>query len=147
MSDMGQDMIRRLQADDARLRQTETKEVPLLYLPYVPRVVNPTAGGASLGEFPQPWPALILAFYVTVFVGAPNNGTNFWTINLVDAAGGTVASVNTSAIAANTWVRLSDLTITQPATTNPVLTVNAVITLAPGVIYVVPSVALLRTGN
>ena len=121
--------------------------VPPLYLPYAPRALNPSAGSATLGEFPQPWSALILAFYVTVFVGAPNDGTNFWAITLTDAAGTTLASVNTSAISANVWTRLVDVTITQPPTTNPILIVTANLTLAPGVIYVVPSVALLRTGN
>lgn len=144
---MSNDLLRILRANDDRLRQTEVKEVPSLYLPYAPRAVNPTAVSATMGEFPQPWAANILAFYVTVFVAAPNNATNFWTISLLDAAGGVVAAVNTSAIAANAWTRLSDLTITQPASTNPVLTVTVNTTLAPGAIYIAPAVALLRTGN
>lgn len=143
-------VIRQLKGIDRRLGQTEVKEVPPLYLPFAQRVLNPfplASSGNHWGDTVQPWAANVLAFYVSVFVSTTNNGTNFWTLDLVDNVSGVVvASVVTSAIAANTWSRLSDITITQPATTCPSLGLRPTATLSPGAIYIVPAVALLRTG-
>lgn len=140
------DMLRILRANEARLKQTETKEVPTVWLPYAQRALNPVAVTTAMGELAQPWPALLVTFYVTVFVTTTNNATNFWTIDLIDALGNTLATVNTSAVAANAWARLLDTTVTQPASTNAVCTVVATTTLAPGTIYVVPNVACIRQG-
>ncbi len=149
MSDQNE-LLRMLYGNEARLKQTEVKEVPPLYLPYAQRVVNPaTTGGGTqaVGDFPQPWPVLHVAFYVSVFVVTTNNGTNFWTIELRDATNAVIASVTTAAASANTWTRLADTVITAPLTTNAVLSVVITPTLAPGNIYVVPSVAMIRTGT
>lgn len=143
MSDF--DMIRELRRNDERYRLTEVKEVPTVWLPYAQRALNPQAAAAALGDFAQPWAALLQAFYCSVFVTGTNNGANYWTINLNDTTGTTLATVNTSAMAANTWTRLSDLTVTQPASTNVELVVLTAITAgAPGSIYVVPGVACIR---
>jgi hypothetical protein len=121
-----------------------------MYPPFVNERLLPfplASSASSLGYFGQPWAVNVLAFYVTVFVLTTNNGTNFWTLSLVDSASTTIASVSTSAIAANTSTRLSDLTITQPAASSTSLSLIATATLSPGAIYIVPSVAWLRTGN
>lgn len=140
------------QRDQARrLEQTQVIERAPLYLPWTQRSLLPFPLASSGGVFsdqPQPWAVNVLAFYVSVYVATTNNGTNFWTLDLIASPGGaTVASVSTAAIAANTFTRLSDLTITQPASTDVVLSVRLTATLAPGDIYLWPAVALLRTGN
>jgi len=150
MSDF--DMIRELRANDARLRLTEVKEIPALYLPWTQRILNPfplASSGSTWGDQVQPWPVNVLAFYCSVFVSGTNNGTNFWTISLLNEAGVALASFNTSAIAASTWTRFAVTggSITQPATTNSVFPLSAIATLSPGSIYIAPAVALLRTGN
>mgnify|MGYP001608706359 CR=1 FL=1 len=145
------DMLKMLMENDKRLSQTEVKEVPPLYLPWAQRVLNPfplASSGQSWGDMGQPWAVNVLAFYVTVFVATTNNGTNFWTLNVVaNPSATTIASVSTSAIAANTGVRLSDTTITQPAASDTWIELQATATLAPGAIYIFPALALLRTGN
>ena len=145
------DMLKMLMENDKRLSQTEVKEVPPLYLPWSQRVLNPfplASSGQSWGDLGQPWAVNVLAFYVTVFVATTNNGTNFWTLNVVaNPSATTIASVSTSAIAANTGVRLSDTTITQPAASDTWIELQATATLAPGAIYIFPALALLRTGN
>jgi hypothetical protein len=132
-----------------RIGQTEVIEKPPLYLPWAQRALNPFPLGSSgthWGDMAQPWAAYYLAYYVDVYVVTTNNGTNFWTIDLTSDDGTTViASVNTSAVAANGWRRLSDLTITQPATTNAVVSIKPTATLSPGSIFIAPAVALLRT--
>lgn len=140
--------IATLQAQLERLRKADTPE---LYLPWTQRVVNPFPLASSPGNWGDagiPWAVNVLAFYCSVFVLTTNNGTNFWTLALIASPSSTtVASVTTSASSANTWTRLSDLTISQPATTDIGLTIQATATLSPGAIFIFPSVALLRAGN
>lgn len=131
-----------------RLEQTQVIERPMIYLPYAQRALNPLAATAAAGDFAQPWAANFIVFRVTVFVTTTNNGTNFWTVDLQDTLGNVIASVNTSSgVSASTWTRLADTTVTQPATTNAELSVICTKTLAPGTLYVIPSLAVLRTGN
>lgn len=133
------------------LEQTQVVERAPLYLPWAQRVLNPfplASSGGVWGDQALLWSVNVLAFYASVFVSTTNNGTNFWTLDLIASPSNTiVASVTTAAIAAGAFSRLSDLTITQPASTDVVLSILATATLAPGAIYIVPSVALLRTGN
>lgn len=122
-----------------------------IYLPWSQRVLNPfplASSGGAICEQPQPWPVQILVFYCTVYVNTTNNGTNYWTIRLIDQAGSTLASFTTAAIAANTFTRfeVSGSGITQPGSTNTDLAITATATLSPGSIYIVPAVALLITG-
>ena len=139
-------MLTRLYDNNARLKQTETKETPPLWFPYA---VNPLAAPAAVGDFAQPWPILSLVFYVSVFVATTNNATNFWTIDLIEQPSGTVvASVSTaSGVTASTWTRLKDTSVTASPTTTAAYTVSANKTLAPGNLFMVPSVSVLRTGN
>jgi hypothetical protein len=143
-----QRQIQDLQDGHERLRKAD---VPALYLPWVQRALNPfplASSGGVFAEMGLPWLVNVLAFYVTVLVDTTNNGTNFWTLDLrTFPAGTTIASVNTSAIAANTYTPLSDLTITQPVAADVALFLQPVATLSPGAIYIFPSVALLRAGN
>lgn len=136
-------VLRKLDKQGTRLGRTEVIERPLRSPPYTQRLLNPFAIGSSglpQGEFPQSNPMTIMAFYVSVFVLTTNNATNFWTIILRSTAPTTLAQVDTSALAINTWVRLSDLTITQPLSTNVVLSVVATATLTPGSIFMVPEI-------
>ena len=147
---MTEDMIRRMQADDARLRQTETKEVPALYLPWAQRTLNPfplASSGGVWGEMGQPWAVLLQRFTVSVFVSTTNNATNFWTIDLIDPAATLLCQLTTAAIAAGAWARLTSTLFVQPSAANVVISLRLTATLAPGAIYVTPALALLRTGN
>ena len=133
-----------------RLEQTQTIERAPLYLPWAQRALNSfplASSGTSWGESVQPWEVNLLAWYVTVFVVTTNNGTNFWTLTLRDTAGSILATLSTSAIAANTWTRLSTTTFTQPGASNVVFTLRPTATLSPGAVFIVPALALLRTGN
>lgn len=151
---MSDDMLRMLQNNDRRLRQTETKEIPPIYLPWSQRVLNPfplASSGGVWGDCPQPWNNLPLVFTVTADVITTNNGTNFWTIDLLTftAAGGSsvVASVNTSALTVNVPARLVDTTVTAPAATDIGYFIKLTATLNPGAIFIFPALAILRTGN
>lgn len=145
------DLLRTLYANDARLKQTETKETPPLYLPWAQRVLNPfplASSGGVWGDQGMPWAVSILAFYVSAFVVGTNNGTNFWTIALSSTPTGTaIASVTTAAIAAGAFARLRDTSITQPPAADADLFITLTATLSPGAIFIAPAVALLRTGN
>ncbi len=130
-----------------RLRKTD---VSALYLPWSQRVLNPfplASSGAGWGDMSMPWSVNVLAFYCSVFVNTTNNGTNFWTVNLKDSVGTVIAALATSAIAANTFVRFAPGVVAQPASTSPILFIDATATLSPGAIFIFPAVALTRTGN
>lgn len=115
--------------------------------PYTQRVVNPfplASSNTSAGEFPQFGTNLqIVVFRLSAFVVTTNNGTNYWTITLRDDASAILATLDTSAIAANTWSRLATTIITQPASANTILTVRPTATLTPGALFVVPEVLVL----
>ena len=144
------DMIRLLKMNDARLRLTEVKEIPAIYLPWSQRVLNPfplASSGFAWGDMTQPWPVNVLAWYTSVFVLTTNNGTNFWTVALQDTNAVSLASFTTSAISANTWTRFAVTGVTQPGASNGALVITATATLSPGAIFIAPALALLRTGN
>jgi len=148
MSDPYLTMQRQIQALEDRLEVLRKADTPSVFLPYAQRALNSVAATSSLGEFAQPWEAYLLVFSVTVFVQTTNNGTNFWTIDLLDTTGATIATVNTSSgVSASTWTRLSDTTVTQPLSTNASLSVVATKTLTPGALFAIPSVSALRIGN
>ena len=130
------------------LEHLRKADVPPLYLPYAQRAVNPLTATAAAGDFAQPWAAYFLVFSVTVFVVTTNNGTNFWTIDIQDTTGAVVATVNTSSgVTASVWTRLADTSVTQPVSTNAELSVICTKTLTPGNLFVIPSLAVLRSGN
>ena len=142
-----QRQIQDLQDGHERLRKAD---VPAIYLPWSQRVLNSfplASSGTAWGETAQPWEVYVLAWYVSVFVVTTNNGTNFWTLTLRDSASSVLATLDTSTIAANTWTRLSTAAITQPGASNTVFTLRPTATLSPGAIFIVPALALLRTGN
>lgn len=133
-----------------RRHDKQVGDIPAIYLPWTQRILNPfplASSGNVFSENPLPWVVRLLAFYCSVFVDTTNNATNFWTLDLVSNNSGVVlASLNTSAIAANGWIRLSDLTINnQPVSTDVAMFVRPTATLSPGSIYILPSVPLLRT--
>src|SRR5687767_13260183 len=149
MSDPNLSMQRQVRELHDTLEALRKADVPALYLPWTQRVLNSfplASSAASWGESAQPWDVYALAWYVSVFVVTTNNGTNFWTLTLRDDAAGVLATISTAAIAANTWTRLSTTTITQPGATNTAFTLRPTATLSPGAIFIVPALALLRTG-
>lgn len=124
------------------------RDIPAIFLPYAQRILNPfplASSGNGHGDFAQPWTCRVLALYVTVLVNTTNNGTNYWTIAFTDGTGGAMGSVNTSLISANSWQRLQVSSITQPPTTNAEISVAITATLSPGSIYVIPSVAVVKS--
>lgn len=140
----------RLRRFGRRISGLEVIERPPLYLPWSQRILNPfplASSGNAWGDLGQPWAMNVLAFFATVFVVTTNSATQYWTLNVIARPSNTtLASVSTSAIAANTGVRLSDTTITQPATTDTWIELVPTATLSPGAIYIFPALALLRTG-
>lgn len=151
MSDPNLTIQRQIQALEDGHEALRKSDVSPLYLPWAQRVLNPfplASSGGAWGDSVQPWAVNVLAFYVGVYVATTNSGTNFWTIEVrSQPSGAVVASVSTAAIAADTFTRLSDLTITQPATTDVAFGIVPTATLSPGAIYIFPALALLRTGN
>lgn len=142
-------MHQQLARTHRRLGQTEVVERSALYLPFAQRVLNPfplASSGASWGECGQPWAVVVLALTASVFVSTTNNGTNYWTITIISTAL-TVATLDTSAIGAGAWTRLSTTTITQPAASNVVMSLVLTATGAPGAIVLAPALAALRSGS
>lgn len=131
-----------------KLEQIYKQEIPPTILPWSQRVLNPfplVSSGGAWGDMGQPWPVVLLAFYATVTVQTTNNGGNFWTLNLVNSAVVTLATVNTSALTAGVGARLSTTTITQPAVANVALAIIVTATGSPGAIFIEPCVPLIRS--
>ena len=151
MSDTNLITQRQIQATNEQVERLRKADVPALYLPWTQRVINPfplASSGNPWGDMGTPWSVVLLAFFASVFVVTTNNGTNFWTLDLLDVATSTtLATVNTSAMAANVYTRLSTTSVTQPGSTNAALYIRATATLSPGAIYIAPALPLLRTGN
>ena len=140
-------IIRRLAATARELGRTAVSDRPAIRLPYSMRILNPfplASSGQTAGDFPQSSAVVLLAVNFSVFVVTTNNGTNFWTIGIQNAAGASLGTVTTAAIAANTFVRLSIATLTQPASANVVLSPYAIATLNPGAIYIIPEVIVAQ---
>lgn len=135
------DLLRRVARLEAALETTRATEPLAPRLPFAQRILNPfplASSGGVFCDFPQSRAVVLLAFCVSVFVNGTNNGTNYWTIALINTAGTTLASVTTSAIGATTWTRLVASSITQPASANVALSVLLTATLSPGPIFLVP---------
>lgn len=148
MSDPYLSIQRQIQTLQEQLEPLRKADVTSVFLPYAQRALNSVAATATLGDFAQPWEAYFLVFSVSVFVVTTNNATNFWTIDLTDTTGATIATVNTSSgVTASTWTRLSDTTVTAPLSTNVTVTAIATKTLTPGALFAIPSVSVLRIGN
>lgn len=112
-------------------------------LTYAPAVLNPfplASSGNNAGFFPQSRSVALLAFNVSVYVNTTNSGVAYWTIALLNDAGATLASVDTSALSSNTWTRLTDTSLTQPASTNTSYTLRLTATGSPGSIFITPEV-------
>jgi hypothetical protein len=134
--------IAALQRQIVDLHSPEMLEVRL---PYAQRVLNPfpaASSGAAHGDYPQSTAMQIVRWNISVLVQTTNNATNYWTLTLVNAAGTTLATLDTSAASAATWTRLTTTTITQPASSNVVLAIIATKTLNPGGIFIVPELLI-----
>ena len=138
------DLLRHVHRIDDQVQQTLVVERIGVRLPYAQRALNPlalAAAPANVGDFPQSRPVTLLAWYTSVYVATTNNGANYWTLKLIDGLGTVLSTVNTSAIAANTFTRLVAASATQPSSTNVALTVQATVGAgAPGAIYIVPEI-------
>ena len=133
-----------------RLEQTQTIERAPLYLPWAQRVLNSfplASSGGVWGDMGQPWSVLLVRFTASVFVSTTNNGTNFWTLDLIDPASTLLCQITTAAISASTWTRLTSTVFVQPSAANVTISLRLTATLSPGAIFVAPALALLRTGN
>ena len=143
-----QRQIQALEETQERLRKAD---VPALYLPWSQRALNPfplASSGGVWGDQAQPWASNLIAWYNTITVITTNNGTNFWTVALKDAAGVTLASFTTAAFTVNVSTKATAITsFTQPSSSNPFVSIIATATLSPGAIFIFPALALLRTGN
>lgn len=148
---MSDDVLRMLYEDRARLRQTETKEVPPLYLPWSQRALNPfplASSGGVWGEMPLPWPVNVLAITASVDCITTNNGTNYWTLTFTSGPSATVLGTKkTDTTTVNVLTRLVVPITAQPPTTDAHIYLTLTATLSPGSIFVFPALALLRTGN
>lgn len=132
------------------LEQTRVIERAPIFLPWSQRALNPfplASSGGVWGDMGQPWEVLLLRFTVSVFVSTTNNGTNFWTLDLIDPASTLLCQLTTAAISASTWTRLSSVVFVQPSAANVVISLRLTATLSPGQIFAAPSLALLRVGN
>ncbi len=154
MSDPNLTIQRQILDLEGTLEPLRKADVPSLYLPWSQRALNPfplASSGGVWGDCPQPWNNVPLVFNVIADVLTTNNGTNFWTIELLTltAAGASsvVASVTTAALTANIPARLSDTSVTAPASTDVGYFIKLTATLSPGSIFVFPALAVLRTGN
>lgn len=82
----------------------------------------------------------LVSFGISLFVAAPNDGANYWTINLKKhPAGTTLNSINTSAIAAAAWTQFADTTFAVSAvgTGDIAMLIECVKTAgAPGALFV-----------
>lgn len=67
-------------------------------------------------------------------VATTNDGSNYWTIRLFQKDGSTIKSINTSAVAADTWAQIASTTFTiaSVTTTDQVVGVEVAKTGAPG---------------
>lgn len=122
-----------------RLGQVEVIERPGKPLAYAQRALNPVAAGTVLlGDFAQFGAVDPLVWHVSVFVATTNNGSNYWTLELISTAGAVLATLTTSVASVATWTRLTTSTITAPGSSNVVVSLRASVTGAPGNLYVVP---------
>lgn len=133
-----------------RQQRNQVGDVTAIYSTgWAQRVLNPfplASSGGVWGEMVVPGPIRLLSFYCDVDVSTTNDGANFWTVDLVELVAGTVlASFDTSGIAANTWTRFTDTTVTQPSATPLGVYIRPTATLNPGAIYIAPGIAFLRT--
>lgn len=134
--------IRQLRSDVEPILKAD---IPAARLTYSQRILNPfptASSGGFAGDFPQSGAIAIISFNVSVFVQTANDGSNFWTIELINTAASTLASITTAAVSVSTWTRLSDTTITQPSSSNVALTIKATRTGTAGNIFIVPEIVI-----
>lgn len=116
----------------------------LSFVPYTAALPQPYAANADTHVAAQPSVAVALAqWVVATYVVAPNDGANYWTVRLLNAAAATLVSFTTGATpdTAGVWTRHTVASgWTNPiAATNVAFFVQIAKTGAPGAIYVAPS--------
>ena len=74
--------------------------------------------------------------YVSVYVVTTNNGSNYWTMNLSLDGGATIATINTSAISANTWTKLNTAIGAAVGSATIFINIAYIKTSSPGTLYV-----------
>lgn len=122
---------------DYRVGQLETIEKAGHYLPFLTVAGGePYAGATTVYRAVVAKGVVLRRLSVAVYVAAPNTGANYWTINLMAAIAGTIASVDTSGVTAATWTRLATTTFTPSVidTSEVYLEIQIAPTGAPGAI-------------
>lgn len=136
----------RLERLERTVERVRKPDLPGLRLSYAQRILNPitlAASPAVAGDFPQTGTIVMLAFRASVFVQTTNNGSNYWTIDLINTAGATLATFDTSALSTGTWTRLAAVSLTQPSSSNVDLAVRATATGSPGNLFLVPELVVV----
>lgn len=140
------EVLTRIAGQDTRQAKTEVTEKPGYYLPFVhiSALGEPYSADGNLYRSPVPRPRVVLRrLVVAVFVATTNTGANYWTINLRLATAGVVASVNTSALAPDTWAIVEDTTFTTDVilqTADKYFLIDIAKTGAPGTLTLSPAV-------
>lgn len=131
------------------LGKTATTEKPGYLLPFIPVTgAQPYAAGADVFMSVVPRPSVrFRRLRVAVYVAAPNDNLNYWTITLKADAAGNIASVDTSAVTATTWTIVETTTfaplfVLDTAETRLIIDI-AVGAGAPGTIRMLPSCYVL----
>lgn len=113
-------------------------------------VLNPNAGTATIHRavlWGTDYAVWAVTLYAWVYVVTTNDASNYWTIALFRQPGNaSVASVNTSALAANTHSRLQAAIAAQIATTDYEVEIVPSKTGAPGNIFVATALAYRLVG-
>jgi hypothetical protein len=125
-----------------RTEQLETVERPGFFVPFVALAgAEPYAADAALYRAVVGRNLNLRRWWVAVSVDTTNDGTNYWTLRLSAPLAGVLASVNTSAIAPDTWTTLTTATFALSAilaATEPYLLIESIATGTPGALSLAP---------
>ena len=130
--------LQTLRREVERLR---VMEIPRPYLPFVAFAAQPVSATGTLAHATNPRALTVLVYTIALYVSTTNDGTKYWTVALEtqDAGGAaaaiTNATVNTSAIAADTWTVLTATVGTAVASSVDLIRVRATKTSTAGDLY------------
>lgn len=146
MSDFAASLMRTLNDLEQRIAWLETLETAGYRLPIINRDALPpfNANGTYFNGIISRT-VILKHWAAAVYVATTNNGANYWSIALSIGGVGTIATVNTSAIAANTGVVLADASIAglTYGTSNAYLNIAFTKTGAPGTLVCAPEVYVI----
>jgi hypothetical protein len=114
---------------------------PSGWLPFAAYTVLPGSGMTTSPAYPYSVTIsralTIRTWYQLAYVATTNNGSNYWTLDLVEPDLATVhATIDTSAISADTWTMIDDTTINADVSRSDLgLYVRITKTGSPGALY------------